>query len=79
MAKYGGKAWDAYREMQRMTYRVLENGNVIVETIMNMNEIEKAIDFMSVGHNVKAWRDDDGWFTVDCGIDNQVVKYKECP
>jgi hypothetical protein len=79
MAKYGGKAWDAYREMQRMTYRVLENGNVIVETIMNMNEIEKAIDFMSVGHDVKAWRDIDGWFTVDCGIDNQVVKYKECP
>jgi hypothetical protein len=79
MAKYGGKAWDAYRELQRMTYRVLENGNVIVETIMNMNEIEKAIDFMSVGHDVKAWRDTDGWFTVDCGIDNQVVKYKECP
>jgi hypothetical protein len=79
MPKYGGNTWDTYRELQRMTYRVLENGHVIVETIMNLNEIEKAIDFMSVGHSVKAWRDDDGWFTVDCGIDNQLVKYRECP
>lgn len=78
MPKGRSNAWDTFSDQQRMTYRVLENGHIIVETIMNLSEIEEAIDFMSVGHNVKAWRDEDGWFTVDCGIENQVVKYKEC-
>jgi hypothetical protein len=68
--------WDAYKESQKMVYRVLENGHVIVETIMNLQDVEKAIEFMSVGHHTKAWRDEEGWFIVDCGIKNQVVQYR---
>ena len=76
MSPDGTSTWDAYKESQKMIYRVLENGHVIVETIMNLQDVEQAIEFMSVGHHIKAWRDEEGWFIVDCGIKNQVVQYR---